>query len=138
MNRKEFQRLSSLRVKEAKSLLDQGHFAGAYYLAGYSVECAMKACIAKQTQRYDFPDKKFINDSYTHDLKRLLVTAGLGQAFATDESANDELARNWVIVKDWSQDTRYQYAVQDKVARDLYSAITSRKNGVLSWLKKRW
>ena len=52
-------------------LLKAGHFSGAYYLAGYSVECALKACIAKQTARYDFPDKSKANDSFVHDLKKL-------------------------------------------------------------------
>ncbi len=55
MNRADFKRLSNLRVREAKVLLDKGLFAGAYYLAGYAVECAMKARIAGQTRRHDFP-----------------------------------------------------------------------------------
>jgi HEPN domain-containing protein len=32
-------------------LLEAGLYAGAYYLAGYAVECALKACIAKKTAR---------------------------------------------------------------------------------------
>jgi hypothetical protein len=47
MNRNDFQKISRLRVKEAKALLDNGYPAGAYYLMGYAVECALKACIAK-------------------------------------------------------------------------------------------
>jgi len=39
-------------------LLRLGLFDGAYYLAGYAVECALKACIAKGTQRFEFPDKR--------------------------------------------------------------------------------
>ena len=58
MNRNDFQKISRLRVKEAKALLDNGYPAGAYYLMGYAVECALKACIAKQTKRYDFPYEK--------------------------------------------------------------------------------
>ena len=54
MNRNDFQKISRLRVKEAKALLDSGYPVGAYYLMGYAVECALKACIAKQTKRYDF------------------------------------------------------------------------------------
>jgi len=53
MNRTELQRLSRIRIKEAKFLLDGGCYNGAYYLAGYAVECALKACIAKQTHRHD-------------------------------------------------------------------------------------
>jgi len=39
MNRVDLQKLSRIRVKEAKVLLDNGYFNGAYYLLGYSVEC---------------------------------------------------------------------------------------------------
>jgi HEPN domain-containing protein len=58
VDRKDLQALSNVRLKEAKALLGAGLWDGAYYLAGYAVECALKACIAKQTQRYEFPDKK--------------------------------------------------------------------------------
>jgi HEPN domain-containing protein len=138
MNRKDFRKLAAVRAKEAKSLLDRGHFAGAYYLAGYSVECALKACIAKQTQRHDFPDKKIVNDSYTHNLKELLKTAGLEPSLTTDMRTNDQLAANWNVIKDWSENARYQAIIPYTVAKDLYSAITRRKNGVLPWLRKRW
>jgi hypothetical protein len=50
---------------------------GAYYLAGYSVECALKVCIAKATQRHDFPDKNKAEASYSHKFKELLKVAGL-------------------------------------------------------------
>lgn len=58
MDRKGLQELSNVRLKEAKALLKVGMADGAYYLAGYAVECALKACIAKETRRYDFPDKR--------------------------------------------------------------------------------
>jgi len=45
---------------------------GAYYLAGYAVECALKACIAKKTQRHEFPDKRRVDASHTHNLIQLL------------------------------------------------------------------
>jgi HEPN domain-containing protein len=43
LNRRDFQELALVRLNEAKVLLDAGHFDGAYYLAGYAVECALKA-----------------------------------------------------------------------------------------------
>lgn len=54
MNRKDFQVLSKVRLREAKVLLGVGLYDGAYYLAGYAVECGLKACIAKRTLRHDF------------------------------------------------------------------------------------
>jgi hypothetical protein len=41
------------------------------------VECALKACIAKGTERYEFPDKKRVDASYTHNLQELVKLAGL-------------------------------------------------------------
>jgi HEPN domain-containing protein len=75
MNRADFQQLAELRLREAQALLAAGLPDGAYYLAGYSVECALKACISKRTQLHDFPDKKLVNDSHTHNLKELLRLA---------------------------------------------------------------
>jgi HEPN domain-containing protein len=43
VDRNELQALSRLRLKEAAALLELGWFDGAFYLAGYSVECALKA-----------------------------------------------------------------------------------------------
>jgi len=68
MNRNDFQRLAELRLKEARVLLAAELPDGAYYLSGYAVECALKACIAKRTREHDFPEKKLVIDSHTHDL----------------------------------------------------------------------
>ncbi|HYP39716.1 MAG TPA: HEPN domain-containing protein [Chloroflexia bacterium] len=59
MNRDDFRKLAGLRITEAKVLLDNACYEAAYYLSGYAVECALKACIAKKTRRFDFPDKEF-------------------------------------------------------------------------------
>jgi hypothetical protein len=42
VNRVDFQDLARIRLREAKALFDAGEFHGAYYLAGYSIECALK------------------------------------------------------------------------------------------------
>ena len=138
MNRKELQQLSRLRVADAKILLDNGRHLGAYYLLGYAVECALKACIAKQTRRYDFPDRKLVNDSYTHDLERLLGVSGLKDALSSESASNPTLQRFWTIVKDWSEQSRYNSEITENAARDLFSAVTARRNGVLSWLMRWW
>ena len=57
MNRSSLQNLANERIKDAEALLMAGRWSGAYYLAGYAVECALKACFAKQTREYDFPQK---------------------------------------------------------------------------------
>ncbi len=57
MNRSSLQNLANERIKDAEALLMAGRWSGAYYLAGYAVECALKACFAKKTREYDFPQK---------------------------------------------------------------------------------
>lgn len=49
-----------------------------------------------------------------------------------------EFESNWGIVKDWSEEVRYETKINDKQADDLYSAITNEKHGVLLWLKRYW
>jgi HEPN domain-containing protein len=83
-----FSAATELRLKEAKALLAAGFPEGAYYLAGYAVECALKACIARKTQEFDFPEKKRVNDSHTHDLGKLLVLAGLSEDLQLGFTAN--------------------------------------------------
>ena len=138
MNRNELQKISRVRLKEARALLQAGHHPGAYYLAGYSVECALKACIAKQTGRHDFPDKDLASKAWTHDLDTLIKLAGLQRELAKDTKVNRTLDINWATVKDWSVSTRYVVDISRAVARDFYLACTARKYGILSWIKKRW
>src|SRR5437764_14458781 len=102
MDRADLQRLTRIRLQEAKVLFDNRRYEGAYYLLGYAVECAFKACIAKQTKRYDFPDRKFVNDIYTHDLNKLLSVSGLEQEHRRESQRNPSFELNWTIVKDWS------------------------------------
>ena len=71
MNRTDLQLLADDRLADAEILLANGRFGAAYYLAGYAVECALKACIAKLTKAEDFPIKNSTSTVYMHDLKKL-------------------------------------------------------------------
>ncbi len=88
-------------------------------------------------QRFDFPDKKLANEAFTHDLEKLIRVAGLAPEFDRDRKANPDLELNWATVKDWSEAVRYEVAITEPRARDLYAACTGR-NGVLPWVRKRW
>lgn len=138
MNRGDLQNLAKLRVQEAQALFGVGLYDGAYYLAGYAVECALKACIAKQTQEYDFPDKERAADAWKHDLKELRRVAGLAQAF--DKAAKDDppLQANWDIAKDWNVKSRYEIATTRAKAQDVIEAVTDKHKGILPWLSVHW
>ena len=137
MNRRELQTLASVRLAEAKSLLRAGLSDGAYYLAGYSVECGLKACIAKHTRRYDFPDKKNVDASHTHDLKALVRIANL-ELLRVERAKTDPAFRDyWDLVQQWSEQSRYRR--HDRTdAKALVDAIASAQHGVLRWIKQHW
>jgi hypothetical protein len=138
LNRLDFQNLSRIRLRDARVLLTNGKYEGSYYLAGYAIECALKACIAKKVKRYDFPDKEFTYNSYTHNLEKLIIIAGLDTQLNTLKASNRTFEINWTIVKDWSEQVRYTSFISNVRARDLYSAITSRNNGIMAWLRTQW
>lgn len=137
MTRIHLQQLSRTRLREAKLLLDHHNYSGAYYLSGYSIEYALKACISRKIRQSEIPDKKFINDCYTHSLKDLVKLAGLESARATLERSNANFASNWAIVKDWNESARYK-TFNHIQALELYSSITSRSGGILSWIRQYW
>jgi hypothetical protein len=136
MNRLDFQRLAKVRLREAKLLLAANAPDGAYYLAGYAVEYALKACIAKSTERHDFPDKARVNRSHTHNVKDLIGVAGLKEAH--EEAVRQyEFSWRWDILIQWTEESRYH----DNSAEDaeaLIEAIENRKYGILQWLEKRY
>ncbi len=135
MNRNDFQTLVKIRVIEAKVLLDNQCFDGAYYLVGYAVECGLKSAISKQFQQHDFHDLQIVRDSYTHNLEKLLVISGLKSQLQNDWQTLPRLYSNWLIVKKWSEQARYQHSITESIAQELYDAVTENKTGVLSWLK---
>lgn len=100
MNRQDLQGVAERRLKAAEYLLQSGHWDSAYYLAGYAVECGLKACIARKVREHDFPDRKTVNDSYTHDLEKLVKKAGLEPTLKEIFDGSGKLAGNWSVVKD--------------------------------------
>jgi hypothetical protein len=138
MNREHLQELTQMRLEEANLLLGNNHFSGAYYLAGYVIECALKACVAKQTREHDFPPPPDqIHDIYTHELHRLAESAGLDEALAEETRSNVEFAASWAVAERWDVQSRYEIKTEQQ-ARELWIAISDEESGVLPWLQERW
>jgi len=136
LTRREFQILADLRAKEAGVLANNGNEEGSYYLGGYAVECALKACIAKQTRRHEFPPKRtYVDKVYSHELTSLLKLAELEDQLEEDMKRRPALAANWTVVKNWNEGSRY--VTSGLKGKDLYTAIAG-ANGVLPWIKLRW
>ena len=138
MNRRDFQRLAETRLADAEALLTVRRFSAAYYLAGYAVECALKACIAKQTRRYDFPpDPRAISRIYTHQLDTLVQAADLRAELDAEISIDPQFQRDWTLMDGWSEQTRYERRSRTD-AIDLVAAISDDDHGVLQWLRRHW
>lgn len=138
MNRGDFQKLAKMKLEDAQAMLEKQRYSGAYYLCGYVIECALKACITKQTREYDFPpDPTAIRQIYVHDLVRLVKAAGLEVTLGRALKKDKRFEVNWGLVKEWNEITRYEEHSETK-ARSLYDAIVHKKDGVLQWIKQYW
>jgi hypothetical protein len=136
VNRIGFQEIAELRLNESKALLAAGFPEGAYYLAGYAVECALKSCIAKKTREHDFPDKKLVIDSHTHDLAKLPQLAELKIDLDSAMQGNSAMQSSWDAIQDWSETSRYERkSLQEAV--DLLQAIEDQTGGLLPWIRLR-
>src|SRR5947207_1147458 len=134
----ELRQLAEDRILDAQALLTAQRWSGAYYVAGYAVECALKACIARLTAEHDFPPKlKFVQDCYTHELVKLVQAANLKTDLDNDTTANPILSGYWGVAKDWTEASRYDQKTQLQAER-LFEAITNHPNGVLPWIRIRW
>ena len=137
MNRWDFQRLAEERRRDSDALLRAGQWSGAYYLAGYAIECGLKACIARLTNQHDYPDKELAQRCYTHKVEILVKAAGLEAQRKADSIADPALGANWMIVKDWDEEARYRPWTEPQ-ARRLYEAVAEATHGVLPWIKGHW
>jgi HEPN domain-containing protein len=137
LDRKDLQELSRVRLKEAKALLAMGLHDGAYYLAGYAVECALKACIARQTLRYEFPDRDKVMKGWTHELNKLVSVAGLADELHDRAQRDFDFRTNWGIVAAWSAESRYRRH-RPESAQEFVRAVDERRHGVIRWIKLHW
>jgi hypothetical protein len=103
-----FKQLAELRLNEARLLARHKNPSGAYYLAGYVIECTLKAIIAQQFRANEIPDRGLVNDVYSHDLAKLLRLAGLESQLNTACETDSDLERRWSIIKNWNEQARYR------------------------------
>lgn len=138
MNRNDFQSLAELHLRHAKSLLDAGLYSGAYYMCGYAVECAWKACICARTNQYDFwPHPKEAGKAWSHDFDNLIEAAQREQEFKAARCADRALDINWGTVGNRTEASRYEPRGR-KEAEDLLAAVSDVDHGVLSCIKRFW
>ena len=138
LNRAALQSLAGVRLDDAQALLAAGRFDAAYYLAGYVVECALKACIVRGTAQYDFPDRKLAEQSWTHSLNELVGVARLRADLDTAGRNDPLLRRHWVTVEQWAEHFRYHEGIAQQEAHGMLRAVTDPIHGVLQWVQQYW
>jgi HEPN domain-containing protein len=137
LTKNDLEKLAHVRLEDSLFLLQAGKSSSAYYLAGYAVELALKACISKLFQPNVIPEKGFVNAIYTHKLESLLSIAGLLPDFRADSKADTEFAASWAITSQWTEESRYEF--WDTIsAATLLKAIHEPNHGVFQWVTKRW
>jgi HEPN domain-containing protein len=140
---KEFWDLAELRLEDAQGLLNIQRWACAYYVAGYAVECALKALIVRDAERTGsvFDDKKLasqlLDSFFVHDLEKLFKAANLEADFGLARGANTALDGSWQVVKGWKETSRYQQKGQTE-AEAMVQAISHDPDGVMKWIRDRW
>jgi HEPN domain-containing protein len=112
MNRTDLQNLAEERLQDAEILLANGRYGAAYYMVGYAVECALKACIAKLTRAEDFYDKTLARGIFHHDLERLVEHARLTSNIAQMRQKDPIFAKNWTDLILWNEESRYEQRTQ--------------------------
>jgi HEPN domain-containing protein len=84
--------LAEARLADAKVRLKNRRYDGAYYLAGYAIECALKACIAGRAKRHDFPDLELARKVWQRWTERSRYqTRGMEDARNMVAAVGDEL-----------------------------------------------
>lgn len=125
--------LAESRADEALALLGLGHNSGAYYLAGYAIECGLKAVLTRSLASHTLPHYKAAEKVHIHRLGELMSMTGLTPAIAADRVVGP----SWIVVQSWSEQARYRlYDVRS--ATDMVVAATDPTSGVLQWLKRYW
>jgi len=141
----DIQNLAEKRLKEAKVLLANDFYEGAFYLAGYSIELMLKARICKHLEIEHFYQKQpepLKKAYFVHNLEQLLTLSGLRKKYEDEINPaignNKVLNKNWNKIGSWSESSRYDCSVQQKDVVSLINAIDNPKNGFLIWLRKNW
>ncbi len=114
--------IARARLRDAQALLRARRFDGAYYLAGYAVEIALKARICRTLRWRGFPEtsKEFtgLYSLRTHDLEMLLRFSGVeGKVQATRK-------KEWSVAVKWNPEKRYQ-AVGQSARQEAGDMVTS-------------
>lgn len=129
--------LAEMRLADAVILLQHGRHSAAYYLAGYAVECGLKAVVAVSFRATVIPSRSFVNAVHTHNLSELVSLSGLKPNLDQASKSDPALGANWAFVAGWKETARYE-TIDPFSANRMLTAIGDPTSGVMQWLKTHW
>jgi hypothetical protein len=138
VNRAEYRRVAQARLVDARVLLRARRYDAAYYMAGYVVECALKACIARQFRSGNIPDKGSVDRLYVHGLPALAQFANLKRDIEAAANSDPQFGAHWLTVQGWTETSRYEVGRQAIDAQNMVDGVADPQHGVLQWLKQHW
>lgn len=137
LTRQLLQKNAQLKLDDSILLFQNGSYSNSYYIAGYAIEIGLKACIARHFREGVIPDKKLVNDAYSHDFDKLLGVAGLRGDLIGYKNENVNFEANWGIVSQWNPESRYEQTDRS-TAQYFLHAIEDQTNGVFKWIIQHW
>lgn len=136
-SREHLRAIAECKLDDALLLFENQRYSNAYYLVGYAIECALKACIARQVLAETIPDKGFINAVYTHRFDALIGLAGLRAELKTRQDESPQFQAYWALASEWTPEVRYE-SVDKATANLMLVAVADNDCGVLPWIRNFW
>jgi HEPN domain-containing protein len=131
---KRFYRAARQRLEDAVFLLDSERTTAAVYLAGYCVECLLKALILAQAGKaYKDEALDSFHGSGAHNYDRLMAMYERYGGHRPTKK-DKELTEAFIIVASWDTDLRYDPAILAEEEAADFLAATER---VLKWADGR-
>ena len=148
-SRSDLQNLTKQRLDEASALLSLNFPDAAFYLAGYSIECALKAVVCKTLDQDDFyqPDRskkatryvqeRIFREFKTHNYSDLLVLSGLSAEFELARVSDPQLYLAWTDIEKagWTEQFRYELGTK---SRQNVSDFIKAVGAVIIWISNYW
>ncbi|MBD2753765.1 HEPN domain-containing protein [Spirosoma validum] len=134
----EFKDIAERRLEEALVLHSAGKYDGAYYLAGYVIECALKAAISTHLnyEIYAGMDGELSNFR-THKLSKLVIFAGFVKGLAETLDPKLKSAYSYITSQTdgWSEVKRYEPIACSKQKCDSFLESVQI---LMQWIRQHW
>ena len=138
-------KIADTRLKETRSLLNDGHYSGAFYLAGYTVELHLKAKICQNFGICDlFADNSSVEGiselrkvAKTHNFVILLILAGLKpkyEEFVNKTNNQKILSDISILMKEWNE--RERYKSDDPLRHNNIKKMFNSLDDFLKWIQE--